>query len=67
MQNLHLFINEKQSLFGVRASLENFDQYDKIKVFPLYAIWNLRKYSFLIFFLLVLHFGTQRLYLCRKF
>ena len=40
MQSLHLFINEKQSLYGIRTSLENFAQYDKIKVFPLYAIGN---------------------------
>ena len=43
MQSLHLFMNEKQSQYGVRTSLENFSQYDKIKVFPLYAIGNLRK------------------------
>jgi len=43
MQSLHLFMNEKKSEFGVRTSLENFSQYDKIKVFPLYAIGNLRK------------------------
>jgi len=44
MQSLHLFMNEKQSSYGVRASLENFAQYDKIKVFPLYAIGNLITY-----------------------
>ena len=43
MQSLHLFMNEKQSAFGVRTSLENFAQYDKIKVYPLYAIRNLVK------------------------
>ena len=43
MQSLHLFMNEKKSEFGVRTSLENFAQYDKIKVFPLYAIGNLGK------------------------
>jgi len=43
MQSLHLFMNEKQSQFGVRTSLENFAQYDKIKVLPLYAIGNLGK------------------------
>ena len=43
MQSLHLFIKEKQSEYGVRTSLENFAQYDKIKVFPLYAIGNLGK------------------------
>jgi hypothetical protein len=32
---------EKQSEYGVRASLENFSKYDKISVYPLYAIGNL--------------------------
>ena len=40
MQSLHLFMNEKKSEFGIRTSLENFCQYDKIKVYPLYAIGN---------------------------
>ena len=38
MQSLHLFMNEKQSQYGIRTSLENFAAYDKIKVYPLYAI-----------------------------
>jgi predicted AAA+ superfamily ATPase len=41
MQSLHLFMNEKQSEYGVRTSLENFAQYGKIKVVPLYAIGNI--------------------------
>jgi len=40
MQSLHLFLNEKQVPYGVRTSLENFCQYDKIHVYPLYAIGN---------------------------
>ena len=40
MQSLHLFMKEKQSEYGVRTSLENFSQYDKIKVIPLYSIGN---------------------------
>jgi predicted AAA+ superfamily ATPase len=43
MQSLHLFMNEKQSEYGVRISLENFAQYDKIKVYPLYAVENLAR------------------------
>ncbi|MCL2073093.1 MAG: ATP-binding protein [Marinilabiliaceae bacterium] len=43
MQSLHLFLSEKQSVYGIRTSLENFSEYDKIKVFPLYAIGLLRK------------------------
>jgi predicted AAA+ superfamily ATPase len=38
MQSLHLFMTEKQSEYGIRTSLENFSQYDKISVYPLYAI-----------------------------
>jgi predicted AAA+ superfamily ATPase len=41
MQSLHLFIKEKHSDYGIRTSLENFAQYDKIKVYPIYAIGNL--------------------------
>lgn len=40
MQSLHLFLKEKQVEYGIRTSLENFAQYDKIKVYPLYAIGN---------------------------
>jgi predicted AAA+ superfamily ATPase len=43
MQSMHLFIKEKQSAYGVRTSLENFGQYDKIKVVPLYAIGKLKR------------------------
>ena len=43
MQSLHQFMNEKKSEYGIRTSLENFVQYDKIKVFPLYAIGNFGK------------------------
>ena len=43
MQSLHLFMNEKKSEYGVRTSLENFCLYDKIKVYPLYAIGNIIK------------------------
>ena len=41
MQSLNLFIQEKKSPEGIRISLENFSQYDKIKVVPLYAVSNL--------------------------
>ena len=43
MQSLYLFLKEKQLEYGVRTSLENFEQYDKIKVYPLYAVENLIK------------------------
>ena len=38
MQSLHLFMKEKQSEYGIRTSLENFSQYGKINVIPLYAL-----------------------------
>ena len=41
MQSLNLFIEEKKSSKGIRISLENFSQYGKIQVIPLYAISNL--------------------------
>ena len=41
MQSLNLFMDEKKSTEGIRISLENFSQYGKITVVPLYAISNL--------------------------
>jgi len=41
MQSLNLFIDAKKSSKGIRISLENFSQYGKIYVVPLYAISNL--------------------------
>jgi predicted AAA+ superfamily ATPase len=41
MKSLHLFIDEKKPDFGVRTSLENGGTYDKINVWPIYAIGNL--------------------------
>lgn len=38
MQSLFLFMEEKKSFFGIRFSLENYSEYGKIKVFPLYAV-----------------------------
>ncbi|MDR0763422.1 MAG: AAA family ATPase [Bacteroidales bacterium] len=43
MQSLRLFMKEKKSEYGIRISLENFNEYDKIKVIPLYAIENILK------------------------
>ena len=42
MQSMHLFLSEKQAEYGIRTSLENFSKYDKIIVYPLYAIGNIR-------------------------
>jgi len=38
MQSMWLFLKEQNADFGIRASLENFGRYDRIEVFPLYAI-----------------------------
>ena len=41
MQSLYLFLNEKRIETGIRVSHENFSEYDKIKVFPIYAVANM--------------------------
>lgn len=41
MQSLFLFLNEKKIETGIRVSQENFSKYDKIKVFPIYAVANI--------------------------
>ena len=42
MQSMRLFLKEKKSDFGIRLSLENFSALDNIKVFPLYAVMNIK-------------------------
>ena len=41
MQSLHIFMDEKQTAYGIRTSLENFTRYGKVKVYPLYAVSNI--------------------------
>jgi hypothetical protein len=41
MQSMFMFLDEKKSEYGIRVSLENFSIYDKIKVYPLYAVGNI--------------------------
>ncbi|MFT3701707.1 MAG: AAA family ATPase [Agriterribacter sp.] len=43
MRSMHLFIQDKQSPYGVRFSLENYSEYEKIKVYPLYAVGDFVK------------------------
>ena len=43
MQSMHAFIKEKKIKLGIRTSTENFSEYDKIKVVPLYAISEIRR------------------------
>jgi predicted AAA+ superfamily ATPase len=38
MQSLHLFMEEKKSIKGIRTSLENFGKIGNIEIYPLYAI-----------------------------
>ncbi len=41
MQSMHLFMHEKKSRYGLRLSLENFTEYEKVMVLPLYAVSNI--------------------------
>jgi len=41
MNSMFLFLNEKNSSYGCRLSLENFAEYKNIKVYPLYAFANI--------------------------
>ncbi|MCL1957017.1 MAG: AAA family ATPase [Fibromonadales bacterium] len=41
MRSLHLFLEEKKSSYGIRTSLENFDELPKVRIVPLYAIGNI--------------------------
>lgn len=43
MQSLHLFLKEKNLTLGIRSSMENFSRFDKIAVYPLYAIKNVNQ------------------------
>jgi hypothetical protein len=43
MQSLHQFIARKKCQFGIRISDENYGQYEKIKVYPVYAVAELLK------------------------
>ena len=43
MQSMYKFLEEKQSAYGIRTSLENFGELEKIKIIPLYAIGQVMK------------------------
>jgi len=45
MQSMYKFLEEKQSSYGIRTSLENFGKIEKIKIIPLYAIGQILKQS----------------------
>jgi len=41
MQSMQIFLNNKKPPYGIRISMENFSQYQKIKVCPVYAVDSL--------------------------
>lgn len=41
MQSMYLFLAEKNKEIGIRLSMENFSQMEKIKVYPIYAARNI--------------------------
>lgn len=41
MKSMHLFLKEKNRNIGIRIALENFSEFENIKVLPLYAVGNL--------------------------
>ena len=41
MQSMYLFMDEKKSKVGFRLSLENFSEYERVRVVPLYAVSNI--------------------------
>lgn len=43
MQSMYLFLEEKKANIGVRFSLENFSEIEKIKIYPVYAVRNFIK------------------------
>jgi predicted AAA+ superfamily ATPase len=45
MQSMFLFLSEKQRPYGIRCSMENFGEFDDIKIFPLYAVNSIKNYE----------------------
>jgi uncharacterized protein len=41
MNSMFLFLKEKKARYGCRLSLENFAEYDHVRVYPLYALGNI--------------------------
>jgi hypothetical protein len=41
MQSMFLFMSEKQRSSGIRCSMENFGEFQNIKIYPLYAAGKL--------------------------
>ncbi len=45
MQSMFLFLNEKKIRKGIRQSLENFNVFENIEIFPLYATSNILNWN----------------------
>ncbi len=43
MQSMYIFLKSHRAECGVRVSLENFSEYEQIKVFPLYAVYKIQQ------------------------
>ena len=41
MQSMYIFLKSHRIKYGIRISLENFSEYEKIKVIPLYAVYKI--------------------------
>jgi hypothetical protein len=41
MKSLYQFLSDRKLPMGIRSSLENFGQLEKVKIIPLYALSNL--------------------------
>ncbi|MDR1974170.1 MAG: ATP-binding protein [Bacteroidales bacterium] len=46
MQSMFQFLSDKNYSYGIRCALENFSEYDKIKVYPAYAAGNIRSATY---------------------
>ena len=40
---MFLFLAEKEQQFGIRCAMENFGEFQNIKIYPLYAVNSLTK------------------------
>lgn len=38
MQSMYLFLEKKSAPYGIRCALEPYSVYEKVKVYPLYAV-----------------------------
>ena len=45
MQSMFQFLSEKNYIYGIRCSMENFGQYQNVKIYPLYGISRIGNYS----------------------